>query len=136
MNNFFSHLFTRYPIKSRRTLEFLPGFLAWMIILFPLWGALVIPTIVAYFILFFDLYWCYKSFALVVTASIASKRIKEAEKIDWYARAKEHADVHKVHHVIVIPNYKEKADKIRLTLEAMAQQSLPPKQLHIVLAME
>src|SRR5215469_11776633 len=127
MTQFFEKVFTRYPTKTRRMLEFLPGFLAWMIILFPLWGALVIPTIVAYCILFFDIYWCYKSFALVITASIASRKIKQAEKTDWYAKASALQNHQKIHHVVVIPNYKEKADKVRITLQALAEQSLPAK---------
>src|SRR3712207_4464901 len=116
MTHFFDKLFTRYPIKTRRLLELFPGFVPWTLILFPIWGSFLIPTQLAYFILFFDIYWLYKSFSLVVTAQIASKKIKEAEQADWYERAKRFSDVNRVHHVLIIPNYKEKADKLRLTL--------------------
>ncbi|HSA84118.1 MAG TPA: glycosyltransferase family 2 protein, partial [Patescibacteria group bacterium] len=136
MTNFFNHIFTRYPIKTRRLLEIFPGFVAWTIILFPLWGSLFFPTFLAYFILFFDVYWFYKSFSLVITAYIARKKIERAEKQNWYEKAKRFSDVHKVNHVLVIPNYKEKVDKIRITLQALANQSFPRKQLHVVLAME
>lgn len=136
MTNFFDKIFTRYPIKTRRLLEIFPGFVAWTIILFPLWGSFFIPTVLAYFILFFDVYWFYKSFHLVYTVHKARKKIEEAEKQDWYEKAKRFSDVDKVHHVLVIPNYKERADKIRVTLEALVLQSFPRKQLHIVLAME
>jgi len=136
MTNFFDRIFSRYPIKTRRLLEVFPGFVAWTLILFPLWGSFFVPTLLAVFILFFDVYWLYKSFLLVITASIASKKIKEAEKQDWYEKTKRFSDVHKVHHVLVIPNYKEKVEKIRVTLEALANQSFPTKQLHVVLALE
>lgn len=136
MTPLFNKIFSRYPIKSTRVLEVVPGFLAWMIILFPLWGALVIPTIVAYFILFFDVYWCYKSFSLVVSAFISSRKIRAAEKINWLEKAQGLEGFNKAHHVLVIPNYKESADKVRLTLEALANQTLSPKKLHIVLALE
>lgn len=136
MTNFFNHIFTRYPIKTRRLLEIFPGLVAWTVILFPLWGSFFIPTILAYFILFFDIYWFYKSFFLVVTAYRSSKKIKSAEKLNWYDKAKRFSDVHKVHHVLVIPNYKERVDKIRVTLQALTEQSFPRKQLHVVLAME
>src|SRR5437016_4413293 len=136
MTSFFDKLFTRYPHKSRRLLELFPGFVAWMLILFPIWGSLAIPTVVAYFILFFDIYWFYKSFLLVVTAYIATRKILKAEKEDWYQKAKAFKDVHKVHHVLIIPNYKEGAEKIRMTLQAIANQSFPRKNLHVVLAME
>jgi len=136
MTNFFQKIFTRYPIKTRRTLEILPGLTAWMIILFPLWGSLFVPTFLAYSILFFDVYWFYKSFHLVVTAYIANKKIRHAESQDWHEKAKRFSDVNKMHHVLIIPNYKERADKIRVTLEALTQQSFPRKHLHVILAME
>lgn len=136
MTVFFDRLFTRYPHKSRRALEVFPGLVAWTLILFPIWGSFFIPTILAYFILFFDIYWFYKSFSLVVTAAIASKKIEVAEKTDWYHKIKHLHNIDKVHHFMVIPNYKEKVEKIRVTIEALRQQSFPLDQIHIVLAME
>jgi len=136
MHDFFDKLFTRYPVKTRRALELFPGFVAWSIILFPLWGSVFIPEILAFFILFFDIYWLYKSFSLVVTMTVASKRIKFAEQINWYEKSKTFPDIHKVNHILVIPNYQENVNKIKTTLDAVAKQSFPTKQIHIVLALE
>ncbi len=136
MTSFFNTLFTRYPIKSRRLLELFPGFMAWTLILFPLWGSFFIPTVLAYFILFFDVYWLYKSISLVIFTHISSKKITEAETTDWYKKAKAFSAVNKTHHVLIIPNYKERAEKVRPTLQALVDQSFPAKQLHVVLAME
>ncbi len=136
MTTFFENLFTRYPIKTKRALEMLPGFVAWMLILSPFWGSLLIPTALAYFILFFDVYWLYKSFALVVTATIAFRKIKEAERTDWNEKAQNLAHVKDVHHILIILNYKESVEKLRTTIDVLAKQSFPAKQLHIVLAME
>ena len=44
--------------------------------------------------------------------------------------------VKSVTHVLVIPNYKETVNKLRITLNALTQQTFPLKQLFIVLAME
>jgi len=136
MTNFFDKVFRRYPIKTRRFLEILPGLTAWTIILFPLWGAFFAPTFLAFFILFFDVYWFYKSFSLVVTAFRATRKISAAEKQDWLEKANRLKNVNDVNHVLIIPNYKESADKIRVTLDALSNQSFPRKKLHIVLAME
>lgn len=136
MTPFFQLLFSRYPIKTKRSLELLPGIMSWTLILFPLWGSIFIPYILAYFILFFDVYWFYKSFSLLVTAYIAAKKIKETEKKDWFEEAKTLKDFQKVKHVIVIPNYKENINKLKLTLESIASQSIHKKQLFVVLAME
>jgi cellulose synthase/poly-beta-1,6-N-acetylglucosamine synthase-like glycosyltransferase len=136
MTSFFSKLFQRYPIKSRRSLELIPGLVVWTIILFPIWGSFVIPVIVTYFILFFDIYFFYKSFSLAVTAFIASKKISETEKQDWNVKAQQLPDAGRVNHVLIIPNYKEKVEKVRYTLQALAKQSYPTSHLHVVLAME
>jgi cellulose synthase/poly-beta-1,6-N-acetylglucosamine synthase-like glycosyltransferase len=136
MTSFFLKIFTRYPIKTRRLLEVIPGLLVWTIILFPIWGSFLIPTIVAYFILFFDIFFFYKSFSLSITALIASKKIKETERQNWYEKVRQLPNAKLVHHILIIPNYKEKAEKITTTLQALAKQSYPPSHLHIVLAME
>lgn len=136
MSEFFDKLFTKYPIKTRRFFEILPGFTAWTLILFPIWGGLFFPAFLAFFILFFDVYWLYKSFFLVITAHIASSKIRTAEKEHWYEKAKKLEHIDKVHHVLIIPNYTETADKLRITLQAIAASDMPLKKLHVFLAME
>src|SRR5476651_1239841 len=123
MTGFFDKLFIRYPVKTRRLLEILPGFLAWMLILFPFWGSLLIPTQLAYFILFFDVYWLYKSFSLVVTATMASRRISAAEKEDWCEKTQKLSHGNDVHHILIILNYKESVEKLHKTLDALAHQT-------------
>lgn len=136
MTSFFQHVFSKYPIKTRRALELVPGIFSWSLILFPVWGSLFIPYTMAYFILFFDVYWFYKSFSLAVTAYISSKKIRKAEKINWQSKITPLKNYKKVTHFVVIPNYKENIDKLRLCLNSLADQNLPRKKLYVVLAME
>ncbi len=136
MTNFFAKIFTRYPIKTRRALEIMPGFLSWTLILFPVWGSFFIPAALAYFILFFDVYWFYKSFSLVITAFIASQKIKKAEAKNWLKLAMQLPDFEKVTHVVIIPNYKESVEKLRDTVKSLANQTFPTKRIYVVLAME
>src|SRR3989344_8776765 len=117
MTPFFQKIFTRYPIKTRRSLEILPGFVSWMLILFPIWGSLFIPRVLAYFILLFDVYWFYKSFSLTIAAYFASVKIKKAERDDWFSKAKTLPNFKKVAHVIVLPNYQESVEKMRVSLQ-------------------
>ena len=128
MTKFFSKIFTKYPIKTRRLLEILPGFFSWMLILFPLWGSLTIPYIVAYFILFFDVYWLYKSFSVAITSFIASNRIKEAESKNWLEKASGLADFEKVNHIIIIPNFKENVDKLPNTIKTISNPNFSYKK--------
>ncbi len=136
MTEFFDRLFSKYPRRTRRTLELLPGILSWTLILFPLWGSFFIPTVLAYFILFFDVYWFYKSFSLVIFTSIATKKIKSAESLSWYDKAQKLPGVDKVNHVIILPNYNENLYKLHATLFQLTKQTFPTKKIHIVLAME
>jgi hypothetical protein len=136
MTSFFAKIFTKYPIKTKRALEILPGVFAWTLITFPIWGSFFIPLVLAYFILFFDVYWFYKSFSLVITAFISSQRIKKAEKNDWFKLGKTLPDFEKVTHIVVIPNYKESVDKLRETIKSLGCQTFPAKRIYVVLAME
>ncbi len=136
MTSFFAKIFTRYPIKTKRALEIMPGFLSWTLILFPIWGSFFIPTALAYFILFFDIYWLYKSFSLVITAFIASQKIKKAENNDWLKLTRPLPDFEKITHIVVIPNYKESVEKLRETVKSLANQTFPTKRIYVVLAME
>ena len=136
MTTFFDRIFTTYPIKTRRVLEMLPGSAAWFLILFPVWGSFFIPLAVAYFILFFDVYWFYKSFSLVITSYIASRKIKNAEKTNWLEIAKPLENFEKMAHIVVIPNYTESAEKIGKGIESLLNQTFPPQRIYIVLAME
>jgi len=136
MTNFFDKIFTRYPIKTQRSLSALPGVFSWFLILFPVWGSVFIPYVVAYFVLFFDVYWFYRSFSLVITSYISSKKIKRAEAENWLEYAEKQADFDKVVHIIIIPNFKETEEKLRRIVGTIAAQTLPLHKMHIVLAME
>lgn len=136
MTNFFNLIFTRYPIKTRRSLEILPGFVSWSLILFPIWGSLFIPYFVAYFILLFDVFWFYKSFSLAATAYIASKKISKAEKVNWLLEVKKLKNFKMVNHVVIIPNFKESYTKLNTSIASITKQNFPLKRIHVVLAME
>lgn len=136
MTNFFNTIFTRYPIKTHRSLLALPGIVSWTVILFPIWASPFFPYAVAYFILFFDIFWFYRSFNLMATAYVASKKIKEAEGKNWLEKASKAPDFEKVTHVVIIPNYKETEEKLRRIVGTIAAQTFPTKRIYVVLAME
>lgn len=136
MSFFFQKIFTRYPIKTRIFLSILPGFVSWSLILFPLWGSLLVPLIVAYFIIFYDIYWLYKSFTLAFMAIVARQKLKAAAQEDWLAKAKTLPDFKKINHLLIIPNYQERLDKLRKTLNYLAKQTLSRKRIFVILAME
>lgn len=120
----------------QRLLEILPGFFSWNVILFPYWGIFVIPDVVAYFVLLYNIYWFYQSVQIAGSAIISHLRIQASMNYDWIGDLKNFPDYKKVHHVVIIPTYKEPLHILQRTLNSLAGQTLSTKQITAVLAME
>lgn len=132
----FTNFINNHEKGVLRTLEILPGFVSWNLILFPYWGIFVIPTIVAYFILLFNVYWFYQSFQIAITATMAHLRIQAAMKYDWVADVKTFPDWNKVMNVIIVATVSEPLHTLERTIASLANQTLPKEQMTLVLAME
>ena len=128
--------FTRYPRKSIRILEIIPPLSAIFLISMPFWGAIFFPVQLAYFIIFFDVYWFYQSANLAYCAFISSRKIKAAEKQDWVSLVEVLPNFEKLHHAIIIPTYKESIEKIKETIDSIASQTFSTKKIHIFVAFE
>ncbi len=130
----------KFILKNERSiirfLEILPGFVSWNLILFPYWGILIIPEIVAYFILAYNLYWFYQSLSVTFTLILSHLRISASMKYDWLKDLESFPDWQKVHHLVVITTYKEPLHTLQKTLYSLSRQTLPKKQISIVLATE
>lgn len=132
--------FRNFVIKHdhliQRMLEILPGLFSWNVILFPYWGIFVIPNVVAYFILAFNIYWFYQSMQIAFTSVFSHFRIQAAMKYDWAGDIKAFPDYKKINNVVIIPTYKEPLHILERTFNSLKEQTLPTKQLIVVLAME
>ncbi len=126
----------KHKSKSLRFFEILPGFVSWNLILFPYWGIFIIPEIVAYFILLFNVYWFYQAFGIAITATISHFRIEATKHYNWISDIKNFPDYKKVHHIVIIPTYKEPIHILDRTINSLANQEISKKQISVVLAME
>lgn len=126
----------RHPVRTQRFLEILPGFFSWFLILFPIWGSFVIPEIVAYYVLAFSIYWLYRSIVMAALSLAAHYRIKASERNDWLADAQKLEHFEDVHHIIIVPTYKEPLTTLQRTLKGLSQQTFPLKRIHIMLSFE
>lgn len=122
--------------KLQRFLEILPGFCSWFLILFPFWGSFLIPVAVAYYIIAFDVYWFYRSASMMLLAVSSYFKIKAAQKYNWMTDVKDFGDWDKIHHLIIIPTYKEPLYILRNTLQAIKKQTFPRKKISLVLGFE
>lgn len=132
----FEHWFKRYPVKTRRALEIFPGLVSWFLILFPIWGSLIVPELVAYYIIGFAVYWFYRSISVAVLALIGHYKLLAGEKYDWMGDVKNFPGWRKIQHVILIPTYKEPVTILRRSLEGLKQQTFPAKNIRIVISFE
>lgn len=129
-------VFTRYPRKSIRLLEIIPPLISLFLISMPFWGAIFFPVQLAYFIIFFDVYWLYKSVNLAICSYIASRKIRVSENTDWLAKAKNLSNFEKMRHVVIVPTYKESVEKIKETIQSFKEQTFPLSQLYVFVAFE
>ena len=129
-------LVKRFPNATQRFLEILPGLTSWSLILFPIWGSLLTPLAVAYYIIAFDVYWLYRSLTLAVLALLAHFRIRANETYDWMGDVAGFPDWKKVYHGVIIPNYMEPGHTLARTLRSLSKQTLGAKQIIPVVAFE
>lgn len=114
----------------------LPGLCSWFLILFPIWGSFVIPSVAAYYIITFNVYWLYKSFSIGLMSIVSYFKIKANQRYDWMKDVDDFGDFQKVNHIVIIPNYTEPIHILRRTLQALAEQTFPTKNIHVVLGFE
>ncbi len=126
----------RHPVKSQRFLEILPGFISWSLILFPFWGSFIIPEFVAYYVIAFSVYWLYRSLTLAILSVLADLKIKASSKNDWMKDVRELKSWEKIHHIIIVPTYKEPLHTLERTLTVLSAQTYPLDHLHIMLSFE
>ncbi|MSP11859.1 MAG: glycosyltransferase family 2 protein [Chloroflexi bacterium] len=132
---------------SYRLLDALPGLTSWLIITVPIWGSLISPIIAASFALGYMLYSAYLAIRLAIFALIGLYRVKQNDQIDWHRQYLQQTTQQPalgppflswdaIFHIIIIPNFKERPEKLQATLENLARQAVARDKLIVVLAME
>jgi cellulose synthase/poly-beta-1,6-N-acetylglucosamine synthase-like glycosyltransferase len=110
--------------------------LTWVLISFPVWLSPFHPAVVAYFIIWFDLYFLYKSVVTAYFATISYLKIVSYEKVPFHKKIAAHPKGEVLQHFLIIPNYKEPLHKLESTIESAAKNDYPFKTIHLVLAFE
>lgn len=128
--------FLKHDKIIHRLLEILPGTFSWSAIIFLLVGGFIIPFYVAHLVLLFYVFWLYKSVNIALFSVVTYFRIKASRVMDWLGEVKGFQDWRKVHHIVIIVTYKEPIHILKRTLDALASQDFPLKQISVVLATE
>ncbi len=123
--------------RQRRFLEILLPLISLSLLSAPLWASFIAPVAVAYFIIFFDIFFFYKAALLGINSVRGYLKIRSVVKIDWFSKLKDEGlPWEKVHHIVLIPTYKEPTEILTRTLTFLAEQDFPAKQISICLATE
>src|SRR5712691_9525166 len=124
-----------HPVP-RRIFEVLPPALAWVAITSPAWAAIIAPQILGYFLVAFSGYWLWRSVEFAVGLLIGLARMHLAQRRDWAEAGSRLTGFERLHHVALVPTYKESDEILSETLEHLARQTLPRERVGVVLAFE
>jgi len=119
-----------------RLLEIFPGFLTWgtLVLVFILsWKR---PILAAIFIIFFSVFWFFRTVYLSFLLQATYKRMKENEDTDWLEKLKTLSNWKNIYHLIVFPMYKEPHEIVRDSFLALKNSDWPKKRMIVVLGVE
>ncbi len=128
--------------KFIRFLEILPGAVTWTALILPIIFSFFWPVAVATFVIIFDLYWLYKSILMGYHLISGYFCLKRALRIDWLEKCrKTHPDEiilnwKDIYHAVIFATYKEEADTLISSIQAVAESDYPKDKIIVVLATE
>jgi Glycosyl transferase family group 2 len=124
-----------HPVP-RRVLEVLPPALAWAVLTSPIWAAILAPALLGYFLIAFGAYWLWRSCEFTAGLLIGLARLHLAQRRDWAAAGSRLPGYSRLHHLVIVPTYKESDEILSETLECLARQTAPRDRITVVLAFE
>jgi glycosyltransferase involved in cell wall biosynthesis len=129
------------PPIHERVLDAIPGFLVWLAFFFCIACAVAFPRTLLLIAALVGLYSALRFLFAGIANFMGLRRIKKWEQTDWHRKyCEEKTDDalnwDDVHHVVIIPAYKEPMSVLRRTLDSLQAQYEADKRITIVLAME
>lgn len=129
------------PAIPERTLDGIPGCLAWLALLFCVASAIAFPRGLLLIAALLGFYSAVRFLFAGIANVMGLRKISQWEATDWHTLYQEKAGMDalpwdSVHHVVIIPNYKEPVEILNRTLDNLAAQYQAKKRLTVVLAME
>lgn len=119
-----------------RTFEILPGLLSWVTILGALFGAFFAPFYAIVFILVFDLYWVLRVFYFIIHVLASFRSFKKTVRVNWYEKIREISGFDEIHHLVLLPTYKEDLNILRESLNALVRGAYDTSKFIVVLGGE
>ena len=124
-----------HPVP-RRILEVLPPALAWAALTSPGWAAIVAPELLGYFLVAFAAYWLWRSCEFTAGLVIGLAQLHLSQRRDWAADGSQLPGYERLHHVVIVPTFKESDEVLSETLTCLARQTAPAARITVVMAFE
>lgn len=127
-----------------RLLEAVPGLLSWGTLFLFILLSWLKPAWVAFFIIFFVLYWLFRTIYLSFHLRAGYRRMREHENINWLEKL-EKLEIENcalkiswkdIYHLILLPMHREPYDIVRDTFLALEKSDYPKDRMIVVLACE
>ena len=119
-----------------RALEIMPGFLVWLTLIGMVVLSWLKPTIIAYFIITFCVYWLLRTVYFSACLMGAYKKMEENLKINWAERLRQKKNWEDIYHLIIFPIYKEGMDIVGESFQSLVDSKYPKDKMIVVLATE
>jgi len=126
-------------LKERRLYRFfemLPGFISLGTLLGVLVFSWLEPVWVAIFIILFCFYYLFKIIFLSVHQIASYIQMRKSLRTDWFLKLQRLKRWKEIYHLITLPTYKEGAEVISESLEALLAANYPKERMIVVLAIE
>ena len=134
------HIRKRAIVK--RVFEAMPALITLVVISFLVWGPIFVPVPFVAAVLAFHSYWTYRILMNGTHAFKGFRLLRRHQNTDWRTEYEAHRASGRpclawddISHMVIIPNYTESAEKLRLCLDSLANADEPDKII-AVLAME
>ena len=121
-----------------RFFEIFPGLLSWGTIILAVILSWQKPVWIAVFIIFFDLYWFFRTIYFSFHLQSGYKKMREHEQANWLLKLEglEHKTWKDIYHLIILPMYEEPLEIVRETFKTLEGSDFPKDRMIIVLACE
>lgn len=129
------------PAIPERTLDGIPGCLAWIALLFSIVCAIAFPRALLLIAALLGFYSAVRFLFAGIANVMGLRNIREWEATNWHEKYKQEAteeslDWDVVKHVVIVPNYKEPFEILTRTLDNLAAQYQAKQRMTVILAME
>jgi glycosyltransferase involved in cell wall biosynthesis len=125
--------------RQRKMFEFIPGFITWILLLFPVIFAVFkwnIPFVI--YIAYLVAYWTVRSIKFVYGIAVGTKRMDKEINTDWISLIKkEHSSEYdQLRYIYLCPVYGEDLSILKPSFRAWANSTVDSKKIDVVFAME